>query len=138
MQNKSRFLIVLGLLFLAAVAVWSPLPHRPSAARNREQGETASGNSRAAATAPGRAEETPAPQLTNAVPQPAVPVNWAGAEMRQEILWQKPAPEAAFAVFQKWTERYASADEAGKSALAAEGRQLAEARLARLHSARRH
>jgi len=46
--------------------------------------------------------------------------------MRQDLRWQTPVPEPAFAAFRDWTERFASAPAGeGKAALLEDGRALA-------------
>src|SRR5262245_36562850 len=49
--------------------------------------------------------------------------------LRQDVLWQKPAPEPAFAAFQEWVRRYeAAASPQAKAALETEGIELARTR----------
>jgi autotransporter-associated beta strand protein len=116
MHNQPRNLLVAALLVLTVAVwnLWTPDARVPAAP---------------AGAFPKVNEELPAREAVPPANAPS-PVNWAAPEMRQDILWQKPAPEPVFAAFQDWSSRYAGADDSAKPALVPEGERLARVRRA--------
>lgn len=85
----------------------------------------------AANVAPARVEAAPGFEASSSDTNAST---FAGSLLpRQDLAWKQPAAEPVFARFQEWAGRHAAADAASRSALEAEGVQLATERRAALH-----
>ncbi len=122
MQLNQRRLCVFVVAAVAAGVAARPLVSRRAAEVQEEVAPAAVGVRTEAVGASATAAHAEA--------VPVVPVDWARAEMRQDVVWQRGAQEGEFAAFKEWTQRYAGADAGGKRTLVAEGRRFATSRRA--------
>lgn len=125
MLRKRSYFFAGLLLVLVGAAVAVLLFARPFAVPNRAV------VAEVATPTPSPAAESPARDDSSNPAFKAAPVSLPA---RQDVRWQTPAPEPAFAAFQKWADEFRALPESERPAALAQGVALARERRAALKS----